>query len=115
MEEEHYYTVTLCTSWNNLCPSESVLKIKVTYPISVFTEDVLQLKVSMSNACRRAHYQHDGKKKKNYPAVLFGSCFTCPPTLCVKEVESLGDVPDNLTGLQLIKVLSVLDVCKDGT
>lgn len=28
--------------------------LKVTYPISVFTKDVLQLKVSVGNACRRA-------------------------------------------------------------
>lgn len=28
--------------------------LKVPYPISVFTKDVLQLKVSVGNACRRA-------------------------------------------------------------
>lgn len=36
------------------------------------------------------------------------------PTLCVQEVERLRDVPDNLAGLQLVKVLPVLDVCEDG-
>lgn len=111
MEEKLHYTATLCT-WNNWRPAERVLKIQVTYPISVFTEDVLQLKVSMSNACRRANYQHDDKKTSS---CSLRQLFRCPPTLCVEEVKSLGNVPDNLTGLQLIKVLSVLDVCKNGT
>lgn len=38
--------------------------LKVTYPIGALTKDVLQLKVSMGNACRKAHYHHDSKEKK---------------------------------------------------
>lgn len=36
------------------------------------------------------------------------------PTLGMQEMKSLSNVPDNLTGLQLIKVLSVLDMCENG-
>lgn len=32
----------------------------------------------------------------------------------MQEVERLRDVPDNLAGLQLVKVLPILDVREDG-
>lgn len=36
------------------------------------------------------------------------------PTFVVEEVKSFGDVPDHTAGLQLIKVLTVLDVSQNG-
>ena len=44
--------------------------LKVTYSISVFTKDVLQLKVSVGNACRKAHYHHDEMKNKTKPQLF---------------------------------------------
>lgn len=92
--------------------------LKVTYSISVFTKDVLQLKVSVGNACRKAHYHHDEMKTKNKNSyslwTFIRKLFGCWPTFSVEEVQSLGNVSDHLTGLQLIKVLPVLDVSKNG-
>lgn len=87
------------------------------YLISIFTEDILQLKVSMSNTCRKAHHHCHNNKKNPQTRMLsfyYGQLMGHQLTLCVQEMESLSYVPDNLTGLQLIKVLPVLDMCEDG-
>lgn len=92
------------------------MKVFYHYLISVFTEDVLQLKVSMSNTCRKAHHHqsHNKKKHPNPYVVFLLQLMGHQLTLCVQEMESLSYVLDNLTGLQLIKVLPVLDMCEDG-
>lgn len=44
---------------NNIIYSTVLITLIATYPISVFTKDVLQLKVSMGNACRKARCYHN--------------------------------------------------------